>query len=408
MKNQMKPKTFALLVASAFLSAFCLLAGCVFAANKMWGKKKLDSDKPDWKHGIVYEPNSLIVRQQKTDYISQKNISHTGFVIGGSKSGALRPELLNQFTGNNFYNFYMNNGNFRDYSLYTDYILKECPDVESIVLHLSSHESEEFVRVPFIPVQMQTNIFSKLHSLCQFFRENIVNNFLIDLNPQTIFQLFRKRNESKKPTGLNISSPTGERNSENDAFTKSTYEADHEKFYKSVLCYWTDYDDALKNLFSLTDEPPLPACEKNISALEHIKSACEEHGVKLTVVIGPTFIAECYKYASPRYVQYLKDIVSVCGSVWNFSGINDVSMNPYNFHDGGHCWLFAGDKMLETMYAAEPNVSDMDAFGILLSPENVGAFIARQEEKWAALKAEYDRTGTVPLQTEEDESYLGK
>lgn len=386
----MKPRTFAALSAAAFLSALCLLAGCIFAAHRLWGT--------DRRPGVTDQCNAIIGRQEKADYISGGNCAHTGFVIGGSKAGALRAEVLNSFAGGDYYNFYVSSGNFRDFDLYAGYILKECTDAESIILHLSSHEAEKFMRIPYIPVQMQSNPLSRLHSLGQFVREKY-------LGLQT-FNLLRSRRRAD--TGvIGISCATGERDAADDAFVYSSYEADPQKFCRDVLCYWTDWDSALKSLFRLTKEPPLPACEKNIRALRRIKSECGQNGVKLTVVIGPTFIAECHRYASGRYVQYVKDIVSVLGSVWNFSGINDVNMNPHNFYNGGHCWLFVGDKMIEAMFAGEPNVSDMDAFGILLTPENVNAFIARQKEKWQELKLEYECTGTIALQTKQDASYLG-
>ncbi|MGN0728745.1 hypothetical protein [Treponema sp.] len=390
MKN-IKPKTFVILMGTAFIAAFFLLLGCIIFAQKSWGIK--------WQTGITTQCNQLIGRQQKTNYISQENIKHTGYIIGGSKAGALRAEKFNAFTNGSYYNFYVSSGNFRDFSLYIEYILKEkSGTVKDIVLHLSSHESEEFIRVPFIPVQMQDNVFSKLHSTGQFTPENY-------LNVQTFFQLYKYKNNTPESV-IGISAVTGERSKADDAYTLYTYEKVDKKFYQDVFCYWEDYDSAIKDLFYST--PTLPACEKNIQALKQIKSACEENGVKLTVVIGPTFIAECYKYATPQYIEYIKEIVSVCGEVWNFSGINNVNLNPYNFYNGGHCWIFAGDKMIETMFSPNPNKSDLDAFGILLTSENTEAFINRQKEKWQILKEEYDRTGKITLQTKDDESYLGE
>ena len=385
-----KPKTFVILMGTAFLAALCLLSGCIVFAQKMWGIK--------WSTGVVNQYNSLISRQQKTDYFSQENIRHTGYIIGGSKAGALRPERFKDFTGNDYYNFYVASGNFRDYTLYIEYILKEKREtVKNIVLHLSSHESEKFERVQFIPVQMQNNMFSKLHSTGQFVRENY-------LNVQTFFSLYKYKNNLPDSV-IGISAATGERSREEDSYVFSSYENDARKFYNDVFCYWGDYNANLKDLFY--KNPDLSACEKNILALKRIKSSCEENGVKLTVVIGPTFIAECFKYATPQYIKYIEEIVSICGKVWNFSGINNVNLNPYNFYNGGHCWIFVGDKMVETIFSSKPNESDLDAFGILLTSKNIESFISRQKEKWRALKEEYERTGQISLQTKDDKSYLG-
>ena len=123
----------------------------------------------------------------------------------------------------------------------------------------------------------------------------------------------------------------------------------------------------------------------------------------------PTFIGEIHKYTTPQFSQYLKDLVAIT-PIWNFSGLNDVDLNPYNFCDGGHCFTFVADKMIEIAYgnSSTPNTTDLDTFGILLTPDNIDAYIARQREKWLALKAEYNATGTITLKGKDDESYLGK
>lgn len=389
--KKMNSKTFAFLLSASFFAALCLLGFCVGEAHKIWGLEC------DWKKGITNQNNALVGRQQKADYISQKNLSHNAFIIGGSKAGALRPEKLNFYTGLDFYNFYVSSGNFRDFNLFIDYILNHYDgEVKQILLHLSSHEAEMFSRISFAPIQMGKNPIAKLQSLFQYLKENFLN---IDI----FIGLYSLWNE-KNPIG--ISSQTGERSQDDDDFIHESYQNDKIKFDKEVLSYWTNYDSALKKLFY--EQVELPACKKNIQTLKKIKSKCEKKDVALKVVIGPTFIAELYKYASQEYIEYLKEIVSVCGSVWNFSGINDVNMNPYNFYNGGHCWLFTGDKMIEIMNRKNPNLDDLDAFGILLTSRNIDDYLASQKQKWQALKSEYDKTKTVSLKSKDDKSYLGK
>ena len=384
----MKSKTFVLLIISAFISAVCVLATCMILTQKVREKTY------DWRTGVTNQGNAMTGRQEKADFLSQNNLPFNAFIIGGSKAGALKAETFEKYSDKRFYNFYVSSGNFRDFGLYANFMLNKYKgSTKEIVLHLSSHESEKFSRIPFIPIQMQKNLFSKVHSFAQIFRERFLN----------INTFIAIKNDRKLPVG--VSSSTGSRSDADDEYIQKSLK-DESKFKNDVLSYWESYDKAIQDLFY--QNVSLSACKKNIEELKRIKASCAEKGVKLTVVIGPTFIAELYKYKSKEYAQYLKDIISVVGEVWNFSGINAVDLNPYNFYNGGHCWIFVGDKMIETMYSETPNTSDMDAFGILLNKDNIEQYIENQREKWRELKAEYDETGTIQLQGKSDKSYLGQ
>ncbi len=391
--KQMKAKTFVILMICAFVAALCVLAGAIRMAQSVWGREH------NWRNGYIDVLSHFTNREEKANYILQADLPHTAFILGGSKSAALEPDLLNSYTNEQFYNFFVGNGNFRDYELYTNFLLSKYKGtVKEIILHLSSHESETFIHKEsdFIPAAIAMSIPEKLQSEFRFLKKYY-------LNLQTFFDLYKSR-LYEKDSG--ITNEYGARTRFGDDRTQKLLETAPVKYQNDVFAYWGKYENCIRSLFY--GEVYLAGCDKNIEALRHIKAMCDSRGVKFTVVIGPTFIAEIYKYKTLRYAEYLKEIVDVCGEVWNFSGINAIDMNPHNFANGGHYFIFVGDKMIETMYSTEPNTSDMDSFGILLTSDNIGAYIESQREKWRALKAEYDKTGAITLQGKTDASYLGK
>lgn len=218
--------------------------------------------------------------------------------------------------------------------------------------------------------------------------------------------IISSRRIPKDEDGTNIYelSPQGSRSIAYDRYNQNRIKSDTAAFKKEVLSYWTDYDMAIENLFCM--EQRLPACDDNIAALRRIKAKCDERGITLTVVLAPTFVSELYMYKSPQFWDYFRAIAEV-QPFWNFSGINAVSMNPYNFVNGGHYFYFIGDRMANIMFAPDENAADgdadfggMDDFGQLITPENVDEYIARQTELWLTLKDEYERTGTVMLMEE--------
>ena len=390
----MKSKTFVLLLLSAFFAAMIVLASANIFANATWSKQL----KSDWKSGRIWGSDAWAMIENKTNYISQKGLSYNAFLFGGSKSGAIQPRTLKEYTGDDFYNYWTNGGCFENYEMFCNHILKTYKDINEVIICLSSHEVEHFkAGWKLVPSKIQKMPFAYWKIKAKLLKEKY-------LNINTFTDLYKKRNtENLEPLmfsdgGRDCSLYFEKRNE------------DEEKFIKErVLPYWHlqdgGWEKSLHDLFYR--EPQLLACDENIAALKRIKANLDARGIKLTIVIMPTFVAEIHKYTTPQFTQYLKDLVAV-QQVWNFSGLNDIDLNPYNFSDGGHCFDFVGDKMIETMYSPEPNTADMDSFGILLTSDNIGAYIESQREKWRALKAEYDKTGAITLQGKTDASYLAQ
>lgn len=383
----MKAKTWALMMCLAYIGALGLLFGVVWMTVAPYTKK-----------GDAAMSFTPIARERKADYISAHLDDFDSFVLGGSKSGALNPELLDALTGRTFYNYYNNGGNFYDYEQILDFILRKKKNaVKQIVLHLSVHEAQEYNRNGFMPSAMYNNPFKRI-----FYKAKSIMQFYLNVST---FTGFRKTFE--KELWIPRGQPrNGTDRAETDPISQELFKNNPAMFRKLVLSYWTDYDMAIENLFRM--EQRLPACDDNIAALRRIKAKCDERGITLTVVLAPTFVSELYMYKSPQFWDYFRAIAEV-QPFWNFSGINAVSMNPYNFVNGGHYFYFIGDRMANIMFGTDDRAGEsataadfggMDDFGQLITPENVDEYIARQTELWLALKDEYERTGTVTLMEE--------
>lgn len=388
----MKVKSFAILVICVFtVSAFFLACVNVFA-TKIWSKHL----KSDWKTGYIWVSDAWTMIENKTNYISQKDLLYNAFLFGGSKSGAMQARTLKKYTGNDFYNYWTHSGCFENYEMFSNYILNKYKDINEVIICLSSHEVEHFkAKYELVPSKIQRNPFSSFTVKVKIFKEKY-------LNIQTFIDLYRDRNtENLEPLMFS----DGGRDY---SLSFSKLNENSEKYIKdNVLPYWHLQDGGCEK--SLHDlfyrEPQLLACDKNIEALKRIKSKLDKRGIKLTIVIMPTFIGEIHKYTTTQFSQYLKDLVSI-QNIFNFSGLNDIDLNPYNFADGGHCFDFVADKMIETMYSERPNTSDMDAFGILLTKDNIEQYIESQRTKWQQLKNEYEATGTIRLYDMNHPSYL--
>ncbi len=373
----MKAKTWSLLMCLAYLCALGLLFGVTWLAISPYTPKDDEADS-----------FPLLARERKADYISEHIDEFDSFVLGGSKSAALNPDLLNEFLDGTFYSYNNSAGNFYDYEHILDFILRKKNNrVKQIILHLSVHEAQNYNRNGFMPSATHENPFARI-----FYK---VKSFVLFYFNIGTFKEFRK--DFKKELWMPSAQPrNGTNRIEFDRYWQERFNANSDEIEEHVLSYWVNYDEAIANLFNA--EQSLLACDENIAALKRIKAKCDERGIALTVVFAPTFVAELFMYKSPQFWDYFRAIAEV-QPFWNFSGINAVNMNPYNFVNGGHYFCFVGDRMMDIMFGEgkrDENMADfggMDDFGQLITPDNADAYIARQTALWRALKEKYDTSG---------------
>ena len=377
----MKSRTFAVFMVAAFWAAALFLGALLFFADKKWCG--------DWKKGEI-AGGEVIFREAKTQFISQKDVPYNAYILGGSKAGFLKPATFDLYSGKHFYNFYTDVGLFSNYERFSNYIIdRQGKNAQEILIHLSTYETNGYDDAVYVPYEMQANIFLKAKSRLQFFKEKYLNSGYFN----NLRNFHRIQKSNIEPSGEINSSECEQKSAQNP-----------EKFVETYVL--NNFQVNLKKLFY--EEPHLRFCKKDIEALKRIKRRCDENGTKLTVVIGAHFISAYADEFGSDFDAYLRDLVSVAGEVWTFCGFCGENRNPYNFVNAGHFWKFVGDKMIETMYSPEPNTRDMDSFGILLNADNIDEYIESQKQKWLALKAEYDATGTITLLGKSDASYLGE
>lgn len=326
-------------------------------------------------------------RAAKSKYIKKHANTYNAVVLGGSKSGVLGTERLSEYTGKNYYNFYVAYGCFADFLTYTQYLI-ETADIEEITLHLSSIEVQKYDR-------SDTNEIYEVPA--------VVNGNLADLALENLNYLCRNLSSSIEYAmedkdllvkGMD-SLKTGERNY---SYPYSLIEQDEAGYIqKNVLPRYA------KNLEKLFDgkAPSTPAIKQNLKAMKQIKALCDKNGVPLKVVIGPTFLAEMYKFEGEPYYDYLRELVKIT-DIWDFSGFLPENRNPHNFINEGHYKNAVADLMVDIMYGK----TQREGFGTLLTRDTIEEYLAGRRADFAMLADEYKKTGTVALEGKDDASYI--
>lgn len=326
-------------------------------------------------------------RAAKSKYLKKYAEEYNAVVLGGSKSGVLSTELLSEYTGKNYYNFYVAYGCFADFLTYARYLI-DTANIEEITLHLSSIEVQKYSRADTneiyeVPAVVEGSVLDLVMENLNYLCRNITSTL----------DYLREGTDNLEKGMDNLA--TGERNY---SYPYSLMEEDWEGYVEEYVL--PRYQNNLKNLFN-GKEPSVPAIKKNIAAMKEIKSLCDERGVTLKVVIGPTFLAELYKVEGQKYYDYLRELVKIT-ELWDFSGFIPENLNPYNFVNEGHYKNTVADLMVNIMYGKEQR----DGFGVLLTEDNIEEYLQNRQADFERLKQEYEETGTVELYTMEDDSFI--
>lgn len=324
------------------------------------------------------DSESAYFRYIKAKQVEFSDGKYDAFIIGGSKAGALRPETLNAVDGHNYFNCWILSGNLREYYLYTKFIL-ENTDAKKILLHISGPEIREKDRSILGEVYQTPAVVkgdSEIPEYIEFLGKDISLSWDI---------LMQKLNGTYQ-----VTNPALENGLRNIAYRYRAVEKDPAGYVAVAVLH--DYQDNLRKLFDVT--PKNAVINESLDYMKQIKKLCNEAGVELQVVIGASFINELYEYEAKSYWAYLIQIVDIFGEVWDFSGYNDINLNPYNFYNESHYTYEVGDLMIRTMANGSPIVED---FGQLINPHNRYDWMKHRRADYLKYKEEYKTTGTVDI-----------
>lgn len=317
------------------------------------------------------------VRESKLKHIAKNKDKYKGYIIGGSKAGALNPDLISKYENKEFYNLCVTNGCFDDYKNYIQYIADNT-SAEKIILHLGSIEALKysFSKEPAsITPTMKDDIKEGLGMLLKSPKQLIT-----ELTDKSIIHTYKNDAINYAPI-YGLVAKLGP-----DEYAKNYVLSDNTDYL-----YWRIF----------YQEKELEAFNQNLEAMRHIVQTCQNHDIELVVVIGPTFPTELYQYEGDVYWSYLRGLVSEV-NYWDFSGFNSVNKNPYNFINNSHYNNATADKMIDIMYGK----TEMEDFGVYVDPNNANEYLELRAQRFFEAKNEFDETGTIKLFDQSDKSYI--
>lgn len=124
--------------------------------------------------------------------------------------------------------------------------------------------------------------------------------------------------------------------------------------------------------------PPLIVCnqrlEKTMSEIRDIMRLCRDHGIAVRFFITP-ILRRWYLCDDIDYLNRVRMELAALGDYWDFTHLNSVTNNPFNYYDETHFRPPVGAMMVSKMFGkGEAAPAD---FGFLVTKENVGEYTRR-------------------------------
>ncbi|MBH5317699.1 polysaccharide deacetylase family protein [Paenibacillus sp. GSMTC-2017] len=290
-------------------------------------------------------------RVAKISYLDQNHEKYNSYIIGGSKSGSISPELLNKYYGDDasFYSMLMYGGDFHDYEKTLIYIMDEYKP-KNIVLHMSLQEISHFN-------EKATDFKQSLHAKVS--GESKIKFYVdyLKLNPSYGYSklegYFKKAID---PFEYSQFIP------ETGVYNK--VKRDAEKV--DVL---EDYMLANKAAFAPFGKLEAVALDRNVEALKRMKEYAEANGATFRLITGATSDQELLSYDMDSLKQYWTKLANVT-DFWDFSGYSTISSDPRYFYDTMHYRNSVGKMMLGYIFQ-DSDVYVPNGFGHLTTSKNV-------------------------------------
>ncbi|WP_218081574.1 hypothetical protein [Anthocerotibacter panamensis] len=129
----------------------------------------------------------------------------------------------------------------------------------------------------------------------------------------------------------------------------------------------------------------LPLPNTSLHEIQRIAKLSSRPHLERIIIINPYYHRLFLRFNIDSYTTWLRKMVDMFGSIWDFSGINSVTTNDENYIDFSHFSKPVGDLVLQRIFASEKSFRSIpDDFGVKVTKDNV-------EEHIRHLRLEYER-----------------
>lgn len=116
-----------------------------------------------------------------------------------------------------------------------------------------------------------------------------------------------------------------------------------------------------------------------IAAIKEIKNIADENGIELIVFINPIHHITYLDNNIGDFNEFKRELCQVT-DYYDFSGLNEITTNNYNYYETSHYRPLVGNEMLKRIFGS-PKYSD-DSFGIYVTKDTVERHIKDMQRQY--------------------------
>ena len=112
-----------------------------------------------------------------------------------------------------------------------------------------------------------------------------------------------------------------------------------------------------------------------IADIQSIIDLCDRNNIKLILFTNPLHMWMYQEAVKNGYIDFLSRLSEIT-NYYNFSGINDITVNNDNYHDAGHYKIKIGDLIIDAIFNKKTDQKLLSqGFGYYVTNENRNEFI---------------------------------
>lgn len=110
--------------------------------------------------------------------------------------------------------------------------------------------------------------------------------------------------------------------------------------------------------------------DQTLQDIQEFVNICNTNSIKCIVFINPTYKATYIANDPVQFMEFKKRLVQIT-DFYDFSGINSITRDPFNYYETSHFRVFIGEKMLAGMFDNYNKVQVPEDFGVLVTGKNI-------------------------------------
>lgn len=114
-----------------------------------------------------------------------------------------------------------------------------------------------------------------------------------------------------------------------------------------------------------------------IGEIYEIIKVCKENNIELTFFINPLHICTYMNLPKEDYFSFIEELSKLTSFI-DFSGINDITINNYNYYETSHFRPFIGNKMIDVIFN---NETHKQPFGRRVGANNINSIINQKKNE---------------------------